>query len=542
MSNSYTPPPPGLPAGARVWAYLRDSGGPSQEQSVDQQEREIVEYCKQHRLVLVQIFRDVARSGGSVIGRAEFLSMIDLSEDETVRPRAILIWNFARFARNLRESQFYKSQLRLLGIIIHSITDQIPSDDHIGELVENVTDWMNEEKRRQISRDVKRGLKDLVRRGYSPGIPPRGYVAVKVTIGEKRDGMPRIVSKWELDPVLAEPARLAWQLRAQGKSYQEITAATKGQLYTSGGSWNTFFRNKAYLGVGKCGELEVPDHHEPLTTWEIWEAVQRTFEGYPARKTKGHPNHPRRVGNPSILSGFTYCVECGAMMTHSPGNRKRPWLHYLCGSRDRRGPTACKSRRVGAARAEREILAAVLSQVLSPDRLLQVIEETRKGLDSTPELERQIRAARRQLEKLEISIRRNLDTIERTGSHAAQDLLMQREAEKAQTQAELEQLTLQLATARTEITPAAMVIIMDAWRAQLERLEESGNVRAVKAWLMQFVSKIELGYNQARIFYTYPLVDLLPDGTRARNASLRRGGTVIIRGERSILVEWSKQP
>src|SRR5262245_11646938 len=169
MRDHYAPPPPGLPAGARVWAYLRDSGGPSQERSVDQQEQEVKTYCKKYGLVLVRIFRDVARSGGSTTGRVEFLEMIDLSDEEASRPQAILIWNFARFARNLREAQFYKSQLRLKGIIIHSITDQIPIDNHIGELVENVTDWMNEEKRRQIARDVKRGLNDLVSKGFSAG-------------------------------------------------------------------------------------------------------------------------------------------------------------------------------------------------------------------------------------------------------------------------------------------------------------------------------------------------------------------------------------
>ncbi|MFT3892985.1 MAG: hypothetical protein QM730_15245 [Anaerolineales bacterium] len=52
MTDQYAHPPRGLSASARVWAYLRDSGGPSQEQSVDQQEQEIIAYCKRHSLVL----------------------------------------------------------------------------------------------------------------------------------------------------------------------------------------------------------------------------------------------------------------------------------------------------------------------------------------------------------------------------------------------------------------------------------------------------------------------------------------------------------
>ena len=528
MKDQYSPPPPGLPAGARVWAYLRDSGGPSQEQSIDQQEQEIIAYCKRHSLVIVQIFRDVARSGGSTIGRDAFMSMMDLSEDEMSRPQGLLIWNFARFARDYNDSVYYKATLHRRGVIVHSLTDQIPADDFAGRIVETVINLANEEKRRQTSRDVKRGLKSLVSKGFAPGVPPRGYMAVKVTIGERRDGTPRIVSKWEPDPVLSEYVKIAWQLRAEGKSYREISKATHNKLYSSNNSWVSFFRNKSYLGYGISGDLEIHDHHEPLISFELWEAVQRIREAHPFYGKKGSLNHPRRVGNPTILSGFTYCLECGSMMTHSTGNKKHPWNNYLCGIKGRRGFTACKSRRVGARNVETKIIAAVLSHILTQKYLSEVIEETKKQFDSTAEIERQIKAAKRTLEDLDIAIQRTLNTIEKTGSQAAQDRLKQREAERAQVKGEIERLSLQLATAQTEITPEAMKIILTTWRDQFDKLQETGNVREIKAWLMQFISRIELGYNKARIFYTYPMIDFLQnDSSIARNAVSLRGGTKI---------------
>lgn len=525
MKDQYSTPPPGVPAGARVWAYLRDSGGPSQEQSVDQQEHAIADYCKRYKLNLVRVFRDVARSGGSVIGRDEFMAMIDLSQDEGSRPRAVLIWNFARFARDYNDFVFYKATLNKRGVIVHSITDQIPVDDFAGRIVETVISLANEEKRRQTSRDVKRGLKTLVSKGYAPGVPPRGYIAVKVTIGEKRDGVPRIVSKWEPDPVLGEYVKIAWQLRAQGKSYQEIIRATHGKLYAGKNCWHGFFTNKSYLGIGKSGDLEVPDHHEPLITWELWDAVQRLYLAHPRHGKKGCLNHPRRVGNPTIFSGFTYCIECGAMMTHSTGSKKQPWSHYICGTKDRQGVGACSSRRVGAANAESTIINLVLSEILTPGYLSEVIEETKKRLDSTEEIERQIKAEKRKLEDLEIAIQRQLNTIERTGSPAAQDRLRTRESDKTQAKGELERLSLQLATAQTEITPEAMNIILAAWRVQFEKVQESGNVREIKAWLMQFVSRIELGYNRARVFYTYPMMDLFSTADNSRYRVPQFGGT-----------------
>jgi len=44
-------------------------------------------------------------------------------------------------------------------------------------------------------------------------------------------------------------------------------------------------------------------------------------------------------------------------------------------------------------------------------------------------------------------------------------------------------------------------------------------MREIKAWLIQFVFRIELGYNTVKIFYTYPMTDLL----NSRNTLLPRG-------------------
>ena len=177
-------------------------------------------------------------------------------------------------------------------MVVHSLTDPIP-DGHYGRLIEGLIDFTNEEKRRQTSRDVKRSLAALVKQGYSAGgFPPRGYKTEKHIIGRKRDNTPRTVSKWIPDPELWDFVKLAWKMRAEGSSYSEITKATKGKLYKTKNSWPTFFDNKTYLGIGKCGELEVPDHHEAVVSQEIWDAVQAQKEASPWYGKTGHPNHP----------------------------------------------------------------------------------------------------------------------------------------------------------------------------------------------------------------------------------------------------------
>ena len=138
------------------------------------------------------------------------------------------------------------------------------------------------------------------------------------------------------DPELWELVQLAWKMRAAGRSYSEITKATKGKLYKTKNSWPTFFKNKTYLGIGKCGDLEIPNHHEAAVTQETWDAVQAQKKASPWYGKTGHPNHPRRKGNPSLLSGMSFCLHCGSAIVHHNGHKKHNWPYYVCGTTDRK--------------------------------------------------------------------------------------------------------------------------------------------------------------------------------------------------------------
>ena len=73
------PPPKSLPPNSKVWGYLRDSGGPSQGESIERQRDEIVQFCTQYGLMLQHLFVDEAHSGGSTSERDEFNQLIDAS-------------------------------------------------------------------------------------------------------------------------------------------------------------------------------------------------------------------------------------------------------------------------------------------------------------------------------------------------------------------------------------------------------------------------------------------------------------------------------
>src|SRR5690606_718562 len=118
---------------------------------------------------------------------------------------------------------------------------------------------------------------DLAKRGFAPGgFPPRGYLAEKVQSGERRDGRPHIVSHSVPDPVSAPREQLSWAMKKSDAPHQQIHDAT--HLLKSRGCYVAMFTNKTYLGITKCGELEVEGTHEPLIDRETWDAVQATFQ------------------------------------------------------------------------------------------------------------------------------------------------------------------------------------------------------------------------------------------------------------------------
>ncbi len=202
-----------------------------------------------------------------------------------------------------------------------------------------MVDWRNAQFLEDLRRDVKRGLHDIARQGYAPGgFPPRGYKAEQVVLGTKNNGKPHIVSRWIVDPEKVQAVRLAWEMRAQGASYKDIHEATR--VFGAKNSYASMFRNKTYLGIRKCGELEIEDAHEALVTPELWEAVQETLHTQP-KKGESWPEgkeHSRRVQSPFLLSGVAHCIYCGAAMSGSHANVKdcpQPWPFYLYGRKKR---------------------------------------------------------------------------------------------------------------------------------------------------------------------------------------------------------------
>lgn len=500
MSAEYIyPTPKSLPAGSPVIAYCRDSGGTNQGESIDQQERVIRKYCDDNGLVLMRVYTET-QSGRKTKNRKIFLGMIEdvMTAPKERRPRGLLVWSISRFARNLTQASRHFYTLLDEGLIVHSLTEHFP-EGIAGSLLFTVAAYTHEKYSEDLGKNIKRAAAERVKNGFcNGGQAPMGYKVKRSVIGIRRNGQERLGVKWEADEELAPLVRLAWELRAQGKGYAAIIKATKGKLYTNKGSWITHFQNKSYLGIGKAGGLEVPDHHEPLITWELWDAVRKV------EKERDSQFHHNRISHPSLLAGFAKCVYCNsAMVLHTA----RDYRCYVCGKRDRqRGYKDCtEARKVNAPKAERIILDAIRRRIISPEFAASWVADIQEQMTNAIDFDKEIGRHTNALMNVERSMMRLLDLAERTGElEEIENRLVNHKREKTELEVKIKTLKARRDSEIPQITAEALALVFSEIRAQLDAALESGDIPTAKKIISQFVDKIELSNKAAIIYYVCP--------------------------------------
>lgn len=490
--NVFYPPHSSLRAGARVVAYLRDSGGNAQEESVNRQEEEVRRWCQQYGLVLTQIYTDEARTARhSLHKRKDLLSMMahfrDGGEEE-----AIIIWNYERFARNIKHGRHFIAEIESLDKVVCSLTDNIPEGPE-RYFIQDLKLWGAEQTSVKISVDVTSGLRRMVEtHGGMPGIPPKGLKRGEpMTIGKRRNGDPRIIHRWEPDPDLAPMVLLAFEMRAKGATIRQIMSATK--LFATVNSYTTFFRNRKYVGILEFGDLVIENYCEPIVPMELWNQVQDVGR---ERNTINEDNNPRRLGSQFLLSGLVFCQLCGSALNghvvkKKNGSRRE---YYSCPRRPRR--LDCDAREIPARALEADVLEKLETLALDLDRLIQFqarVTEHYKRMDTQAEGKR--RKLRRDLRDQDKRIKNLTDAIaERGHSKALFDSLHNSEVAAASLRLELEELEKGLLFPK-EYTPSQLSQMAEELRFELH----SDDIHKKKHAIHMLTSRIIASRSNGRV-------------------------------------------
>jgi DNA invertase Pin-like site-specific DNA recombinase len=409
-----------FPPGSTVWGYLRDSGGESQDRSVDQQIAVFQTYCQKHQLVAERLFADEARTGDSAEGREQLWAMLDALRaaypqihDRRRRDQAagslhrgVVFWSFSRLGRDRLETAYIRSDLRLRGLIVASLADDIlTGNELLDPVLEELIALQNEQFLASLSKDVRRGLHTVVAlRDSDPGflahnpgwqptgrylgvfpgrVAPRGYTFERITVGQRRDGRLRTVQRLVPDPGCWQRALTAWRMRVfDGATHDEIQAAT--HLYARHNHLTNFFGNRIYVGVLEFGGEVYGSPGDPFVEplippeWFETEAGRRRLRA--GRRKKGGTADPSLIDAGDfkasrLLSGLLVCARCGAKLhadcipagvIRTTGKLRKAWPFYWC-SAAKRG--RCDAGKVSAPRLEEAVLARLKADIFTPDRL-----------------------------------------------------------------------------------------------------------------------------------------------------------------------------
>lgn len=494
-----------FPPGTSIVAYLRDSGGEEQDLSVSQQEDALREWALENNLVITHFYKDVAQSGGSMVGREQLHALMNVFR-HGCSERGVVVWKYNRFSRNIDNAQFYRAEIRSLGYIFYSLNDEIP-DGPAGRIFEALIDYKDEQYLIDLSIDVKRGLRDLVRtHGCVPGVPPRGFKREPVMIGQRRNGSAHIGHRWVPDPETAPLVLRAFEMRANGASLGEIQLET--HLYGGINSYRTFFSNKLYIGILEFGDLTIENYCEAIIQVPIWEAVQakqRHYRGHHHVKA-GSPDHPRRQNSKFLLSGLIRCARCGSpLYGHSSHQRNgTSYDSYFCTRAYRKRD--CTRQRIPRQIVESAVISTLTDYILQPE----VMDNTRKILIDQQsgrlgEQDRKARGLKRQISKVTREIGNLTKAIAASGhSTALLDLLSKSENRKTQLLSNLGELNTSALQPIPEINAEMLLENLQ----ELRTIIQEANPEKLRLILHNYIDHVEVDRDKnelfGMIFYFYP--------------------------------------
>jgi hypothetical protein len=398
--------------------------------------------------------------------------MIALAErlaDDPDRPVAIVTWRFNRFARNLLDAQFYKAALRRSGYVVVSMADDIPQGD-FAFVVESLLDWKAEHDLAQMSGDIRRAFAELRAQGYRPGgFPPRGLKVERQEIGQRKSGQPKLGLRWIADEILAPMVAQAFTMRSEGASYAAILRGPLRGVYKSTSCLSTFFANRNYVSAGVVS----PGLFEQV------QAVQLRS------KRKEGQAHPRRVSSPFLLSGLLAC-RCGGQMIGE--TQQGRWRYYRCNRQKRERTGECTQSKIRADRLEEPILDAILSCVLTPERIEELAQAVNDELNADDGLEAEAARLRQQVAEVEATINRLLDALEREGLESVRERLKAREAERRKLRGDLALVEAEIAARRPVLLTAQEIADLLGELRQHREAEDTLELRAILRLVIECVT------------------------------------------------------
>ena len=288
-----------------------------------------------------------------------------------------ICWSSSRFARNHLDAGHYKAQLARYGTrLVYSSTEvDIRTDD--GWFIDAIGAVIDERYSRQVSTDTRRSMLKAARDGFFlGGRVPFGYLTVPE--GRRK----RLAVHPTEGPLIREIFQMA--MGGWGTKMIALHLNAKG-ITIRGKAWskntvNFVLKNEVYAGLSvfnrRKGRVENPPEDWVKVTSHAGLVSEAEFERVQAMICERQPmNVGGQPRSNFAFTGLLLCGVCGAGLQTCSGTGRSKVYHYY-GCRDSMaGKHTCNLKKVRADLFDEWMLSALLDEVLTPERMLDVFAQ-----------------------------------------------------------------------------------------------------------------------------------------------------------------------
>ena len=351
--------------------------------SLDHQEEQLREWCKQEGWEIYNVYIDSAKSGASMGKRTELQRLI--SDSKKGKFNLVISTKIDRISRSTKDWFDLIGQFEENEIDFDTKSHRISNDDPYGKMFRNLLIVFAELERELIAeRTFEKSYACAQKGQFIGGTVPMGYELQdkKMVVDPKYSKIIlRIFNEYLNDNSVT---KIAEKLNSEGfRTPSRVTKSGKNVGSTRGGvKFNknkilSFLQNETYTGVIKFHDEVFDGEHKAIISKSLFKKVQKKKKQKTASSGLGIP----KTSN-LLLLGLLKCGYCGSNMTTSQTKKKlkdgsyNQHYYYKCTKSGHEGAKACPGGQISALAIEKFILDWIQRITSDNKEFLQAASDT----------------------------------------------------------------------------------------------------------------------------------------------------------------------
>ncbi|HEL0697977.1 recombinase family protein [Streptococcus equi] len=394
-----------------AYVYTRVSTGMQVDgYSLAAQEERIRQYAKAYDIEIIKIYEDAGKSGKSILGREQFLEMLNDVESEKDNVDYILVFKLSRFGRNSADTLKSLEIMENHDVHLICVEDGLDSSKDAGKLVITILSAVAEMERETILAQTMAGRKQKAREGkWNGGFAPMGYSISNgiLQVNEEEAKSIRMIFDLYANTDMGSN-KLAQHLVNLGIT-KPIRQNGKSPYYSANVIRN-ILKNPVYNGKIAFGRRQtkvdsrtkknkivqsdsyilVDGQHKSLVDDALWNKTQIKLKAQSKKYKKVNRPKGERI---YLLSGILKCPECGSSLYGNISKKKnknkdgeyyKHYFYYSCKHRKMMDGHKCTfSKQLKMETLNHEVLTIISKIVSEPSFAEKLQEKINIQIDTT---------------------------------------------------------------------------------------------------------------------------------------------------------------